>query len=268
MIDEGKKNLLGVYINAIDYEAAVAKIIAAAKNHAGLTASAIAVHGLMTGVLDPVHRYRLNHLDLLTPDGQPVRWALNWLYGSRLYDRVYGPRLMLDICARAQEAGLPIYLYGSQAPVIQALVMNLRCLFPNLPISGAQPSRFRSSSAEEKKEIIQTISQSKAAITFVGLGCPRQEVWIYEYHESLSMPLVAVGAAFDFHAGNLPQAPAQMQRMGMEWIYRLAKEPRRLWKRYLLLNPLFLWYLFLQKSGLRHFDPDLAELPVEELRYS
>jgi N-acetylglucosaminyldiphosphoundecaprenol N-acetyl-beta-D-mannosaminyltransferase len=267
MIDKGKKNLLGVYVNAIDYEAAVAKIIAAAKDHTGMAVSAVAVHGVMTGVLDPVHRYRLNHFDLLMPDGQPVRWALNWLHGCRLHDRVYGPQLMMDICARAQDANLPIYLYGSQPAVLQALTANLQRAFPKLKIAGAQPSRFRRISADEKEEIIQFILLSKAAITFVGLGCPRQEIWVYEYRQSLCMPLIAVGAAFDFHAGRLPQAPEQLQRSGLEWLFRLAKEPRRLWKRYLLLNPLFVWYLLLQKSRLKQFDPYHNEPPDEELRY-
>jgi N-acetylglucosaminyldiphosphoundecaprenol N-acetyl-beta-D-mannosaminyltransferase len=267
MIDLGKKNILGVLVNAIDYEAATDKILTAAKNQQNLTATALAVHGVMTGVLDPVQRYRLNQLDLATPDGQPVRWALAWLHGIRLVDRVYGPTLMLKICEKAQQEALPIFLYGSRPVVIEALEKNLLSLFPRLVIAGKESSKFRRANPSEKHEIIQRIKHSQAALTFVGMGCPRQEVWIYEYRSELRMPLVAVGAAFDFHAGLLPQAPAKLQKMGLEWLFRFYTEPKRLWKRYLFLNPLYLCCLFLQKTSLRKFDPQQAEKPLEEIGY-
>lgn len=267
MIDQGKKNLLGIWVDAVDYAAAVARIVAAARARQPLTLSALAVHGVMTGVLDAAQRYRLNHLDLVVPDGQPVRWSLDWLHGARLPDRVYGPTLMLKVCAAAAAEGLPIFLYGSRPEVLENLTRNLRTRFPTLRIVGARPSRFRQISAEEKQEVAESILQSGAAMVFVGLGCPRQEVWVYEYRDLLSMPLLAVGAAFDFHAGTLPQAHSLLQRAGLEWLYRLLQEPKRLWRRYLPLNPLYLGLLFLQKSGLRRFDPDDSEIPLEELRY-
>lgn len=267
MIDKGKRNILSILVDAVDYEAAVARITAAAKARQGLTVSALAVHGVMTGVLDATHRYRLNHLDLVVPDGQPVRWALNWLYGTRLTERVYGPTLMLKICEQAAWEGLPIYLYGSRPLIIEALDSRLRSRFPNLVITGSQPSLFRQVSAEEKQEIVGRIQRSGATITFIGLGCPRQEIWVYEYCQTLSMPLVAVGAAFDFHAGLLSQAPLYWQRLGLEWLYRLTQEPRRLWKRYVLLNPLYVGLLMLQATGLRSFDPLHATPPTQEMRY-
>src|SRR5512136_838547 len=134
MIDKGKKNLLGVWVNALDYEAAVEKIIAAAREGKKMTVSALAVHGVMTGVQDRTHRYRLNHLDLVLPDGQPVRWALNLLYKTRLPDRVCGPTTMLLVCERAAEEGLPIYLYGSKKAVLEPLAKNLCVRFPKLVI--------------------------------------------------------------------------------------------------------------------------------------
>ena len=121
-------------------------------------------------------------------------------------------------------------------------------------------------SAEEKKRIVQDIRNSGATVAFVGLGCPRQEVWVYEHREALSMPLVAVGAAFDFHAGSMPQAPVLLQHLGLEWLYRLIHEPRRLWKRYITLNPMYLGLLLLQASGLVYFDPMKATPPVCEMR--
>ncbi|MBW4495635.1 MAG: WecB/TagA/CpsF family glycosyltransferase [Oscillatoria princeps RMCB-10] len=267
MIDKGKKNLLGVWVNALDYEAAVDKIIAAAHEGRRMKISALAVHGVMTGVLDKTHRYRLNDFDLVLPDGQPVRWALNLLYKTRLPDQVCGPKTMLRVCERAAREGLPIYLYGSKKDVLEPLSNNLRARFPKLVIAGDQPSRFRQVSAEENQEIIAQIRESGAAITFVGLGCPRQEVWVYENGDALSMPAMAVGAAFDFHAGKLPKAPECMSQIGLEWSFRLVQEPRRLWRRYILLNPLYIFLFILQAFKWRKFDPLEATPPEEEQRY-
>ncbi|NET87832.1 MAG: WecB/TagA/CpsF family glycosyltransferase [Kamptonema sp. SIO1D9] len=267
MIDAGKRNVIGIKVNVIDYEGAVERIITAAKEKQGLAVSALAVHGVMTGALDDTHRYRLNNFDLICPDGQPVRWALNLLYQAKLGDRVYGPNLTLLTCERAAAEGLPIYLYGSREQVLQQFADNLRSRYPKLIITGWQPSRFRQVSAEEKLEIAQQIKDSGAAITLVGLGCPRQEVWAYEYRELLSMPLLAIGAAFDFHAGTVSQAPKILQDLGLEWFYRLIQEPKRLWKRYVLLNPHYVWLLSLQMLKLRKFDPATAIPPTQEMRY-
>ncbi|MEG4265970.1 WecB/TagA/CpsF family glycosyltransferase [Microcoleus sp. Pol12A4] len=267
MIDKGKKNVLGILVNAVNYEAAVSKIIAAASAGKPMSVSALAVHGVMTGVLDSTHRYRINHIDLVLPDGQPVRWALNWLYHTELPDRVCGPNAMLQICERAAEEGLPIYLYGSQASVLEALSRNLCQRFPKLIIAGTQPSKFRHVSPQEKQEIAQEIRNSGAAITFVGLGCPRQEVWAYEYRDDLSMPLIAVGAAYDFHAGNLAKSPDFLSKIGLEWLFRMMKEPRRLWQRYVFLNPLYIWLFLLQALKIKQFDPTDATPPVEEVLY-
>ena len=267
MIDKGKKNVLGILVNAVNYEAAVSKILAAASAGKPMSVSALAVHGVMTGVLDSTHRYRLNHIDLVLPDGQPVRWALNWLYHTKLPDRVGGPNTMLQICERAAEEGLSIYLYGSKASVLEALSRNLCQRFPKLIIAGTQPSKFRQVSPQEKQEIVQQIRNSGAAITFVGLGCPRQEVWAYEYRDDLSMPLIAVGAAYDFHAGNLAKSPEILSKIGLEWLFRMIKEPKRLWKRYVFLNPLYMWLFLLQALKIKHFDPTDATPPVEEVLY-
>jgi exopolysaccharide biosynthesis WecB/TagA/CpsF family protein len=267
LIDKGKKNVLGILVNAVNYEAAVSKIIAAASAGKPMSVSALAVHGVMTGVLDSTHRYRLNHIDLVLPDGQPVRWALNLLYHTKLPDRVCGPNAMLQICERAAEEGLSIYLYGSKASVLEALSRNLCQRFPRLIIAGTQPSKFRHVSPQEKQETAEQIRNSGAAITFVGLGCPRQEVWAYEYRDDLSMPLIAVGAAYDFHAGNLAKSPEILSKIGLEWLFRMIKEPKRLWKRYVFLNPLYLWLFLLQALKIKQFDPTDATPPVEEVLY-
>jgi len=267
MIDASKRNVLGVQVNVIDYEAAVARIVQAAKDQQPLAVSALAVHGVMTGVLDLVHRYRLNHLELILPDGQPVRWALNILYNVNLRDRVYGPKITLMVCEQAAKEGLSIYLYGSRPVVLEALIANLKDKYPALIIAGSQPSKFRQTTPEEKQEVIKQIKDSGAAIIFVGLGCPRQEVWAYEYTPDLSMPVMAVGAAFDFHAGLLSSSPKFLADLGLEWFYRLLVEPKRLWKRYLFLNPLYIWMFLLQWLKIRKYDPSDDIRPDQDMLY-
>lgn len=251
VIDLGKKDVAGVMIDAVDYEAAVARVVDAAVARRPYAVSALAVHGVMTGVDDAEHRYRLNHLDLVTADGQPVRWALNLLHGAGLRERVYGPELTLRVLAAAAAAGLPVFFYGSRPEVLDALVARMSARFPSLIVAGAEPSKFRTTTPEEKAEIAARIRQSGAAITFVGLGCPRQEVFAYEYRDELAMPLLAVGAAFDYHAGLVSEPPAWVQRRGLQWAYRLAQDPKRLWRRYIILNPRYAARVAAQRLGLR-----------------
>ena len=267
MIDHGKKNILGVLINAVDYEYAVGKIISAAQEKKSFSVSALAVHGVMTGVQDNEHRYRLNHFDLVLPDGQPVRWALNLLYNTKLKDRVYGPTLTLKVCEKAEKENLSLFLYGSKQQVLEKFSANLKHQFPGLIISGMMPSRFRNISEIEKTEIVEHIKSSGADIVLVGLGCPRQEVWVYEHIRFLKMPLLAVGAAFDFHAKLLPQSPELLQRLGLEWLYRLFQEPKRLWKRYLFLNPQYVFMILQQVLNHQRFDSEQAIEPLSEIRY-
>jgi exopolysaccharide biosynthesis WecB/TagA/CpsF family protein len=255
MVNEGKRSVLGVNISAVDYNYAVHAVIMAAEGEKPYAVSALAVHGVMTGVLDPVQNRRLNGLDLVVPDGQPVRWALRLLYGIDLPDRVYGPNLTLKVLEAAASRGLSVFFYGSRPETLSRLVANVISRYPTLSIAGTLPSRFRRLSPEEKSSVADLIKSSGAKLVFVGLGCPRQETWAYEYRALLNIPLIAVGAAFDFHAGILPQAPSQWQRLGLEWLFRLIQEPQRLWKRYLLLNTLYLCNLFLQCTCLKRFTP-------------
>lgn len=259
MIDFGKRNVLGVMIDVVDYEAAAVRVVRAAEARQPYAVASLAVHGIMTGVDDEAHRYRLNTFDMITPDGQPVRWALNLLSKARLRERVYGPKLMLHVIERAAEQGLPVYFYGSSAEVLEKLGPNLQKRWPALIVAGAQPGQFRHVSAEEKQATINAVRESGARILFVGLGCPRQEIFCYEHRDHLDMPLLAVGAAFDYHAGTVREPPAFVQRWGLQWLYRLVQQPRRLWRRYLILNPRYLGRLFAQRLGLWH--PNLAAKP-------
>jgi exopolysaccharide biosynthesis WecB/TagA/CpsF family protein len=262
----GKKNILGILVDALDYEAAVEQIIEAAKGRRGFAVSTAAVHGVMEGVLNHEHRFRLNHLDLVTPDGQPVRWALKILHGVELADRVYGPKLTMRLCERAEKENIGLYFYGNTREVLSTLRNTLQRRFPRLRISGVEPSKFRRLSHQEQDRVAQRIRESGASLVFVGLGCPRQDVWAYEYRDLLSLPIVAVGGAFGVLAGKVPQAPEWMQDRGLEWLFRLGSEPRRLWRRYLLLNPAYALLVALQALGLKKFRTD-GNRPTTEVLY-
>jgi N-acetylglucosaminyldiphosphoundecaprenol N-acetyl-beta-D-mannosaminyltransferase len=267
LIDRGKRSILGVQVDVIDYEAAVQRIAAAARGKRPFSVTSLPVHGIMTGALNAEHRYRLNRFDLLTPDGQPVRWALNRLYGAGLSERVYGPRLMIDLCERLALDGLSVYLYGSREETIALLSKNLNLRFPSLRIAGTQPGKFKVLSPAERETIVGEIRQSGASLIFVGLGCPRQEIWAYENRTALSMPVVCVGAAFDFHAGSVSQAPDILQSVGLEWAYRLTREPKRLWRRYMLYNPLYVAMIAAQASGAIDYDSRLEEAPRRDTNW-
>ena len=230
MIDRGKGNVLGVEVSIVDYDTAVERIMTAARERRHYAATALAVHGVMTGVQDRAHNARLNSFDLVTPDGQPVRGALNLLHHADLADRVYGPELTLRVLREAAAEGLPIYLYGSTQPTLDRLIPALEDMFPALKIAGVEASKFRKSHPGEPTEIAERIKASGARIVLVGLGCPRQEVFAYAMRPLLDMPLLAVGAAFDYHAGLLKNPPAWMQKYALEWLWRLGLEPGRLWK--------------------------------------
>ncbi|MDE8347670.1 MAG: WecB/TagA/CpsF family glycosyltransferase [Acidocella sp.] len=265
MIDLGKRNVLGVMVDAVDYDAAVQRVMDAAESGRSFTVSALAVHGVMTGATDKEQQYRLNRFSMIVPDGQPVRWALNLLHRTKLANRVYGPELTLRVLKASADKGLPVFFYGSTPSILASLQSKLRVKFPDIQIAGSEPSKFRKLDEDERHSLADRIKASGAKVLFVGLGCPRQEVFAYEMSGLLSMPMLAVGAAFAFHAGELPQAPPELQKRGLEWLYRLAQEPKRLWKRYLLLNPYYLLLLAGQWIGLRYSTAGVA--PTIEIGY-
>ncbi|WP_432844124.1 WecB/TagA/CpsF family glycosyltransferase [Dactylosporangium sp. CA-092794] len=255
---------MGVLVDVVDYDATVARVIAAAEQRRPFILTALAVHGLMTGVSDRRHNARLNAFDMVVPDGQPVRWALNLLHEARLREWVSGPELTLRVLRRAAEQQLPVYLYGSTARTVGRLVTTLTRTVPALRIAGAEPSRFRDAEPGEYARIAKRIDASGARLVLVGLGCPRQESFVHAMRPLLAMPLLAVGAAFDYHAGLLSYAPRWMQRGGLAWLWRLVLEPRRLWRRYLVLGPRYLVRLSAQKVGL--WEPSVpapSHRPVE-----
>jgi len=203
------------------------------------------VHMVMEAFDDPEFQRIVNSADRVTPDGVPLVWALR-LLGVEKAERVYGPSLLPMVCSLARERGLSVGFYGGSDRVLEELVRRIWTRFPGLDVSFAFAPPFRALSATEDQKLIEGIEDSGTNILFVGLGCPKQERWIAEHRESLSCVLVGVGAAFDFHAGHKAQAPPWMQVSGLEWLFRLCCEPRRLWRRYLYHNPRFLFHFIRQ----------------------
>jgi len=232
--------LLGVPLAITDYRRTLDWIDeAAATGHRGYVCVA-AVHTVMACQEDPALRDAVAGADFTVPDGQPLVWALNVL-GHRLRDRVYGPELMDRACARAARSGLRFYLYGGRNQgALAQLARNLRLRHPGLQIVGGHCPPFRALTTAEETAVAHEINRSCADVVWVGIGVPKQETWMARMRDRLDAPvLVGVGAAFDFHAGLVPQAPDALQRMGLEWAFRLVQEPRRLWRRYLRYNPRF-----------------------------
>lgn len=198
------------------------------------------VHGIITARDDRNVRDILNAADIATPDGMPLVWALR-SFGVSNQARVYGPALMLRLCESAATHGQGVFLYGGREDSLRELQTRLRAKFSHLRIVGSYSPPFRALTAAEDQLVVRKLIESGAELVFVGISTPKQERWMYEHREKLpGLVMIGVGAAFDFHAGRVRQAPGWMQRNGLEWLFRLAAEPRRLWQRYLLVTPRFL----------------------------
>jgi N-acetylglucosaminyldiphosphoundecaprenol N-acetyl-beta-D-mannosaminyltransferase len=234
-----KLELFGVHVTPTCYREAVDVIVRAARERRGGVVDLMPVHGLITAARDPSFRRRVNAFELVAPDGQPVRWALNRFHQTDLQDRVYGPELMLRLCEAAQKAGVGVYLFGGAPAVLDKLNNALAERFPGLRIAGAESPPFRALTAAEDAAAIARINDSGAGIVFLGVGCPKQEVFASDHRHRISAVQVCVGAAFDFHAGEKRMAPPWMQKRGLEWLFRLWQEPGRLWRRYLVTNTIF-----------------------------
>jgi N-acetylglucosaminyldiphosphoundecaprenol N-acetyl-beta-D-mannosaminyltransferase len=232
--------LLGVPLAVTDYEHTLGWIDEMVLERERGYVCVANVHTIMASAEDPDLRAAVLGSSINVPDGQPLVWALNAL-GHRLDGRVYGPELMARACNRAVETGHRFYLYGGRNPgALVQLVLNLRKRHPGVMIVGGYSPPHRALSERERAAVADDINASGADVVWVGIGVPKQEKWMAEMRPRLTAPvLVGVGAAFDFHAGLVPQAPHWMQDSGLEWAYRLAREPRRLWRRYMRYNPRF-----------------------------
>ncbi|MBI5951015.1 MAG: WecB/TagA/CpsF family glycosyltransferase [Chloroflexi bacterium] len=241
--------LMGTRVDPTTYLQAVELILDVAMRNESCVVYAANVHMLMESYDSPAFKAVVNSADLVTPDGMPLVWILR-LKGQKDQQRVYGPTLMLYVLEAAAREKVPVGFYGGMPEVLQALTARVQVKFPDLKIVYSFSSPFREMSREEDKQVIEDINNSGTRILFVGLGCPKQEKWMAEHRGKINAVMLGVGAAFDFHAGVKPQAPAWMQKAGLEWLHRLATEPRRLWRRYLYHNPRFVFLAILDMAGM------------------
>jgi N-acetylglucosaminyldiphosphoundecaprenol N-acetyl-beta-D-mannosaminyltransferase len=233
------REVLGVRVHAATYATATRLVLAWAEQGESRVVCATGAHGVVEAQDDAGFRRVLGEADLNVPDGMPLVWALRRL-GIPSAERVYGPDLTLHVCRAVALAGVPIALYGSSEETLGRLRERLPLLAPGLQIVEAISPPFRALTEEEDAAFTRRLAESGARIVLVGLGCPKQERWCTAHRGRVPAVLLAVGAAFDFHAGQLRQAPPRLQRLGLEWAFRLAMEPRRLWGRYSRVVPRFL----------------------------
>jgi len=244
-----RANILGVGVSAVNLEMAVYAIDGWITKREPHYICVSGVHGLMESQRDRELRDIHNAAGLVTPDGMPLVW-LSRLLGFRHVDRVYGPDLMLATCAHSVEQTHRHFFYGGAPGVAEQLIQQLKARFPTLQVVGSYSPPFRSLTAEEDQAVVEQINAAQPDIVWVGISTPKQERWMAAHIGKVTAPvLIGVGAAFDFHAGLKKQAPYWMQRSGLEWCFRLLTEPRRLWRRYLVNNPSFVWLVLLQLLG-------------------
>jgi N-acetylglucosaminyldiphosphoundecaprenol N-acetyl-beta-D-mannosaminyltransferase len=232
------RRILGMRVDATSYDAATSLILAWAAEGRSRAVAVATVNNVMEGHDDRSYRDVMNAADLVTPDGMPLVWGLRWL-GIRSATRVYGPDLTPVVLDAAERAGVEVGFYGSSPEVLDALVAKVGTDHPALKVVYATSPPFGDVTDEEDAETVRAINASGSRILFVGLGCPKQERWIVQHRGRVDAVMLGVGAAFDFLAGTKRQAPDLVQRVGLEWLFRLATEPRRLWRRYLRHNPRF-----------------------------
>lgn len=255
MQSQPRANILGVGISAITMQQAVDQTAHWIDEQERRYVSVCTVHTVMECQRDEEMRRAVNRAGLATPDGMPLVWLSRWWRRQVPVERVYGPDLMLAMCQCAVKQGYTHYFYGGAAGVPELLAEKLQQRFPGLKVVGTYAPPFRPLTAIEDTQIIAQINQAAPDIVWVGLGTPKQDLWMAAHRNQLTAPvLIGVGAAFDFHTGRIPQAPRWMQQNGLEWLFRLWQEPRRLWYRYLVYNPLFIILVAAQMLKLRRYS--------------
>jgi exopolysaccharide biosynthesis WecB/TagA/CpsF family protein len=235
-----KVDLFGVQVTPVGPHEAVSVVMGWARERRAASVDFLGAHGVSLAQRDGDYKRRLNQIDLMVCDGQPIRWALNRFHKAGVPERVYGPATTLAVCRAAEAEGVPVYFYGSRTETLERLTTRLLEQFPKLKIAGAESPPFRALTEAERHATVDRINQSGAGVVFIGLGCPKQVQFATDTGDSIKAVQLCVGAAFDFLAGTLPMAPRWMQNAGLEWFYRLCREPRRLWKRYLVANSVFI----------------------------
>jgi N-acetylglucosaminyldiphosphoundecaprenol N-acetyl-beta-D-mannosaminyltransferase len=231
--------IVGLRVNAISIAEATELVCAWGGSHESRMVCCANVHVAVTARDRTDLRDAMEKADLVTPDGMPLVWMLRRL-GFPQQQRAYGPDLMLSVCERAEALNLGVAFFGSTREVLDSLIDSLKLRYPNLSIVSTISPPFRRLSADENVQVAKQINDAGASVIFVGLGAPRQELWMHEQKEAIAGVMIGVGAGFDFHAGTVRQAPRWLMRSGLEWLFRLIVEPRRLWRRYFTTIPRFI----------------------------
>jgi N-acetylglucosaminyldiphosphoundecaprenol N-acetyl-beta-D-mannosaminyltransferase len=231
-------DLLGVHVDTTDYFHASNTIVKWANNQCSRYVCLANVHMLMEAHDSDAFKQIVNQADLVTSDGMPLVWMMR-LKGQKEQQRVYGPTLMLHVLEECEREQIRIGFYGSHQNVLEALIKNLQKKYKRLNIAYFFSPPFRILNSQENAEIVKSITNSGVQVLFVGLGCPKQEIWMAEHRNKINAVMLGVGAAFDFHAKLKSQAPKWMQDIGLEWFFRFLTEPSRLWRRYIFHNPRF-----------------------------
>jgi N-acetylglucosaminyldiphosphoundecaprenol N-acetyl-beta-D-mannosaminyltransferase len=238
-VQRERRPVVGVPIDLLDRVGVSRQLVAWAKANESRYMCFVNVHSAVHATLDERHRLVLLRADLAAPDGAPIAWTLR-MKGHRSQQRVDGPGMMWRLCADAADHGVRIGLYGSTPETLEALRAELIAAFPKLVISYAHSPPFRALTEVEDQQVCEAVAAASVGLLFVGLGCPKQEYWMAQHRGRIPAVMLGVGAAFEFHAGTVSRAPHWMRENGLEWLYRLASQPRRLWRRYLFSNSLFL----------------------------
>lgn len=237
---EDSRYVIGMRVDCATYEKAADKIISLAESKKGGYVCTGNAHMALEANRDAEFRQIVNSGDLVTPDGMPLVFLLK-LKGIKEVTRVDGPDLTLIVCEKAQENNIPTGFYGGTEETLRLMMKNLKAKLPLLNIVYAFSPPFRTLKKEADEKVVEDIKKSGAMILFIGLGCPKQEIWMAEHRDRLSAVMIGVGAAFDFISGTKRRAPRWMQKNSLEWLWRLIQEPQRLWKRYLIGNTVFIW---------------------------
>jgi len=239
-------NVLGISVSAINMDRAIELAESWIASEKSTYICMTSVHGVMEAQSNVHLRSVLNGAFINAADGMPMSWV-GWLQGHRQMDRVYGPDFMANLCRLSVGKGYRHYLYGGQPGVAPALKDALEKRFPGVQIVGTFTPPFRSLTRREEADLLKDVQNAQPDILWVGLSTPKQECFMADYVDRLGVPLlIGVGAAFDFHTGRIEESPAWIKRAGLQWLHRLLQDPGRLWKRYLLNNPKFIWRITLQ----------------------
>lgn len=249
-----RARIIDLNVDICDHASVIRRIDELVKRETGGYACFSTVHMVMESHDNPEYGAKVNAADIIIPDGMPLVW-MQKIQGQKDAARVRANDLMIMLCRYAAENCLNVGFYGGKQEVIDAIILRAKNELPNLGISYAFSPPFRPLTDEEDSDVTSEIRESGTQILFMGLGCPKQEIWMAAHKDKLNCVMLGVGASFDFYAGKVKESPEWLGKLGLEWLFRLTQEPKRLWRRYLILNPRFMRLAMLQLAGIKKFKP-------------